>query len=216
MPNAPNVMRMRLAKLRDLWGYKDGHKEQLRYWIRGALGLLTSEGEFYYDESQNKLYLWAPGGGVPENVEYKARNWGFDLTGKSHIHLKRLNFFACDIPTNGESLWPTNAKNWDAIQPVRDNTHRRLSRPTPRSRRKADAEGFVAGAHPSDRSNHAAVPDPANGILIDYCRFKYLNHQTFMVAMPDGSPPALEFSETGSSRETRTPTMETCTAAASD
>jgi hypothetical protein len=88
--------------------------DNLLYYVRGALGLLTAEGEFYYDESQNKLYLWAPGGGVPENVEYKARNWGFDLTGKSHIHLKRLNFFACDIPTNGESLWPSNAKTWDA------------------------------------------------------------------------------------------------------
>lgn len=197
MPNAPGAMRRRLGSLRDLWGYKDGHKEQFRYWIRGALGLLTSEGEFYYDKSQNKLYLWAPGGGVPENVEYKARNWGFDLAGKSHIHLKRLNFFACDIPTNGESLWPTNAKTWDAIQPV-PAQYTQTEKPTyPTVQAKADAEGFIAGAHPSDRNNPAAVPDPANGILIDYCRFKYLNHQTFMVAMPGGSPPALEFSETG-------------------
>jgi len=197
MPGANNNMRMRLAKLRDLWAYKDRHKEQFRYWIRGALGLLTSEGEFYYDESQNKLYLWAPGGGLPENIEYKARNWGFDLTGKSHIHLNRLNFFACDIPTNGESLWPSNAKNWDAIQPV-PAQYTQTAKPTyPTVQAKADAERFIAGAHPSDRNNPAAVPQPANGILIDYCRFKYLNHQTFMVAMPGGSPPALEFSETG-------------------
>jgi hypothetical protein len=171
--------------------------DNLLYYVRGALGLLTTEGEFYYDESQNKLYLWAPGGGMPENVEYKARNWGFDLTGKSYIHLKRLNFFACDIPTNGESLWPTNAKTWDAIQPV-PAQYTRTEKPTYSSvQAKADAEGFIAGAHPSDRNNPAAVPQPANGILIDYCRFKYLNHQTNMVAMPGNSPPDLEISETG-------------------
>ena len=165
--------------------------------MRGALGLLTPEGEFYYNISQRKLYLWAPGGGVPQNVEYKARNWGFDLTGKSYIHLKRLNFFACDIPTNGESLWPSNAKTWDAVQPT--PAHYTLTeKPTyPTVQAKANAQGYVAGAHPSDRNNPAAVPEPANGIVIDYCRFKYLNHQTNMVAMPGSRPLALELSETG-------------------
>ncbi|MGM0376286.1 MAG: hypothetical protein ACQEQ0_05895, partial [Bacteroidota bacterium] len=153
--------------------------------------------EFYYDESQNKLYLWAPGGGMPENVEYKARNWGFDLTGKSYIHLKHLNFFACDIPTNGESLWPSNAKTWDAVQPI-PAQYTQTQKPTyPTVQAKADAEGFIAGAHPSDRNNQAAVPQPANGILIDYCRFKYLNHQTNIVAKQAGSPLDLELSETG-------------------
>ena len=195
MPNAPGGMMGRPAQLRQLWAIH--HKDQFRYWIRGALGLLTSEGEFYYDKGQNKLYLWAPGGGVPEKVEYKARNWGFDLTGKSYIHLKHLNFFACDIPTNGESLWPSNAKTWDAVQPV-PAQYTETEKPTyPTVQAKASAEGFIAGAHPSDRNNPAAVPQPANGIVIDYCRFKYLNHQTFMVAMPGNSPLALELSETG-------------------
>jgi hypothetical protein len=193
MPNL-NVMAMRNKFTNRLTtAENEGWRDDLLYYVRGALGLLTAEGEFYYDESQNKLYLWAPGGGVPENVEYKARNWGFDLTGKSHIHLKRLNFFACDIPTNGESLWPSNAKTWDAPQPpyVTD-------KPTYASvQAKADAEGYVAGAHPSDRFNPAAVPDPANGIVIDYCRFKYMNHQTNLVAMPDDSPLYKEYSETG-------------------
>jgi len=192
MPNANGHMRKRFTN----WLTRvenNGYPDNLLYYVRGALGLLTTEGEFYYDDSQNKLYLWAPGGGVPENVEYKARNWGFDLTGKSHIHIKHLNFFACEIPTNGDSLWPTNAKTWDAPQPPYAT-----AKPTYASvQAKADAQGYVAGAHPSDRKNPAAVPDPANGILIDYCRFKYLNHQTVMVAMLGKSPPGLELSETG-------------------
>jgi hypothetical protein len=196
MPNADGHMLSRFTN----WLTRvenNGYPDNLLYYVRGALGLLTTEGEFYYDESQNKLYLWAPGGSVPQNVEYKARNWGFDLTGKSYIHLKRLNFFACDIPTNGESLWPSNAKTWNAIQPV-PAQYTRTEKPTYASvQAKADAEGFIAGAHPSDRNNPSAVPQPANGILIDYCRFKYLNHQTNMVAMPGNSPPDLELSETG-------------------
>lgn len=196
MPNASNHMRNRFTG----WlteAQNKNYPDNLLYYVRGALGLLTAEGEFYYDKNQNKLYLWAPGGGVPANVEYKARNWGFDLTAKSHIHLKHLNFFACDIPTNGESLWPSNARSWDAIQPT--PVHYTLTeKPTyPTVQAKADAEGHVAGAHPSDRFNPAAVPGPANGILIDSCRFNYLNHQTAMVAMPGSSPPGLELSETG-------------------
>ncbi len=192
MPNSDGHMRTRFTN-RLTRAENEGWPDDLLYYVRGALGLLTTEGEFYYDESQNRLYLWAPGGGVPENVEYKARNWGFDLTGKSYIHLKHLNFFACDIPTNGESLWPSNAKTWDAPQPTYET-----EKPTyPTVQAKAAAEGFIAGAHPSDRNNPAAAPDPANGILIDYCRFKYLNHQTNMVALPTNSPPDLEVSETG-------------------
>ena len=29
------------------------------------------------------------------------------LTGRSHITIKALKFFACEIPTNENSLWPT-------------------------------------------------------------------------------------------------------------
>lgn len=90
----------------------------------GVKELLTAENEWYYDGSTNKLYLWAPGGGVPGHVEYKARNWGFDLTDRSHVQLKHLNFFACEITQNGSLCTASDTQ----------------------------------------------------GILIDFCRFKYVNH----------------------------------------
>jgi hypothetical protein len=82
-----------------------GQNADFRYYLFGRLGALSAENEWFYDGE--KLYLWAPGGKVPAEVEYKARNHGFDLTGRSHITIKGLNFFACEIPTNGNSLWPT-------------------------------------------------------------------------------------------------------------
>jgi len=110
------------------------------YHLFGVLGALSAENEWFYDGT--KLYLWAPGGGVPADVEYKARNHGFNLTGRSHITLKGLNFFACEIPTNGNSIWPSNASNWPGV--VNND------------------------AHPTT----GVVPTLSNNIIIDTCRFK--------------------------------------------
>jgi len=78
------------------------------FYLFGKLEALTAENEWFYDGTT--LYFWAPGGGVPTDIEYKARNYGFDLTNRAHIELKGLNFFACDIPTNGTSLSSNGAE----------------------------------------------------------------------------------------------------------
>ena len=70
------------------------------YYITGKLGLLNVEKEWHYEN--NTLYFWQPGGGSPTGVEYKARNWGFDLRGKSNITITGLQFFGCE-PMTGDA-----------------------------------------------------------------------------------------------------------------
>jgi gliding motility-associated-like protein len=67
------------------------------YYVCGALSLLTQAKEWHYQGGV--LYLWQNGGGAPTNVEYKARNWGFDLRGKSNIIVSGLTFIGCDPVT---------------------------------------------------------------------------------------------------------------------
>lgn len=71
------------------------------YYLTGRLGALDTEKEWFYDG--NALYLWAPGGGVPANVEVKKRNYAFDLRGKSYITVSNISVFAASITTDERS-----------------------------------------------------------------------------------------------------------------
>lgn len=71
------------------------------YYLTGRLGALDAEKEWFYDGT--KLYLWAPGGARPANVEVKQRNYAFDLSGKSNITIKNLRVFAATITTDTNS-----------------------------------------------------------------------------------------------------------------
>ena len=75
------------------------------YWffVTGKLGLLDAAGEWHYDHAARRLYLWAPGGGEPQDVEVKMRTFAFDLTGRSHIELLDLDVFAATITTSDDS-----------------------------------------------------------------------------------------------------------------
>ena len=72
------------------------------YYLTGRLGALDAEKEWHYDGTH--LFLWAPGGSSPMQVEVKMRNYAFDLRGKSHITLNRLNLFAATITTDTNSV----------------------------------------------------------------------------------------------------------------
>lgn len=78
-----------------------GKKRRRYYYVTGKLGLLTSEKEWHYESGI--LYYWQPGGGKPTNIEFKARNWGFDLRGTSHITIAGLEFVGCEINGDTES-----------------------------------------------------------------------------------------------------------------
>lgn len=71
------------------------------YYLTGRMGALDVEKEWFYDGTI--LYLWAPGGKVPTNVEVKMRNYAFDLSDKSYITISNINVFAATIITNKSS-----------------------------------------------------------------------------------------------------------------
>jgi len=72
------------------------------YWfyLTGKLGLLDAPGEWFYDGNAGTLYLWAPDGGPPSQVEVKQRTFAFDLTDRSHIVIQDLALFASTITTS--------------------------------------------------------------------------------------------------------------------
>ncbi|MEO8471864.1 MAG: Ig-like domain-containing protein [Chryseolinea sp.] len=84
--------------------YPDIHSENSRfrkyYYLTGKLGLLTQAKEWHYEKGT--LYLWQEGGGAPSNIEYKARNWGFDIRGKSNTSVIGIQFMACE-PVVGDA-----------------------------------------------------------------------------------------------------------------
>lgn len=69
------------------------------YYITGNLEDLDSEGEWYYDSSTDRLYLWASGGVDPNTVtvEAKKRTYAFDLSSRSYINITGINIFASSI-----------------------------------------------------------------------------------------------------------------------
>ncbi len=76
-------------------------KFQQYYYLTGKLGALTQEKEWHYESGT--LYFWQPGGGSPAGVEYKARNWGFNLSNRAYTTIEGLEFFGCEPMTGNTS-----------------------------------------------------------------------------------------------------------------
>lgn len=70
------------------------------YYVTGTLSLLDQANEWHYDANSDQLYVWQPGGGSPTGIEYKARNWGFDLRGRSNVNIVGLQFMGCEVTGN--------------------------------------------------------------------------------------------------------------------
>lgn len=79
---------------------QNGNKFQKWYYITNDLELLTQAKEWHYENGT--LYFWQQNGGLPTWVEYKARNWGFDLRGKSGTKIIGLHFIGCE-PATGDT-----------------------------------------------------------------------------------------------------------------
>lgn len=71
------------------------------YFITRSLRALDTEKEWYYDSSEQKLYLWAPGGDHPDQhvVEAKRREYAFDLRGRAYIEVVGIGCRAATITT---------------------------------------------------------------------------------------------------------------------
>ncbi len=63
-----------------------------KYYVEDHPALLDSPGEWWYDQTTGRLYLWSPGGGNPAamDIEISRRDDGFDLTDRSHIAIDGL------------------------------------------------------------------------------------------------------------------------------
>jgi len=63
-----------------------------KYYVEGKPNLLDQLGEWWYDTSSHRLYLWPPMPGNPAalNIEISWRDNGFDLSNRSYITLDGL------------------------------------------------------------------------------------------------------------------------------
>ena len=73
------------------------------FYLFGKLELLDDPGEWFYDGSNQDLYLWSPDSTIPQAVEVKQRNFAFDLSDRSYVILRNLNLFANTITTSDRS-----------------------------------------------------------------------------------------------------------------
>jgi len=80
-----------------------GPRAKAHYFLSGTLAALDSPGEWYVDEAAHKIYLWAPTGGVPKDVEAKRRVIGFNLSGKSYVVLRSLHLLGCTVKMDGSN-----------------------------------------------------------------------------------------------------------------
>jgi hypothetical protein len=63
-----------------------------KYYLEGLPGFLDSPGEWWYDRSNQRLYLWpvSPGDPAGQNLEISRRDFGFILRNRSYIVLDGL------------------------------------------------------------------------------------------------------------------------------
>jgi hypothetical protein len=73
------------------------------YFLSGIYAALDAPKEWYVDAVAQKVYLWAPNGGVPVNVEMKKRKTAFNLNGKEYIRLSGIRTFAANITMDGSN-----------------------------------------------------------------------------------------------------------------
>lgn len=67
------------------------------YYLFGKREALDAPGEWFFDAEARTLYFMPPDGKLPEpgRVQYKARIYGIDAKGVSHVELSGLDFFGC-------------------------------------------------------------------------------------------------------------------------
>lgn len=76
-----------------------------RFYISGKLQALDAPGEWYLGPTTSTLSFLPPNGRTPRagSVEFKHRQFGFDLSGVSYVNVSGINLFACTINTDANS-----------------------------------------------------------------------------------------------------------------
>lgn len=69
----------------------------------GKKAFLTQPNQWFYDAAAQQLYVRAADNQVPQNITAKKRNYGFELSGRSHITLQNIDLFATSLRTSSTS-----------------------------------------------------------------------------------------------------------------
>lgn len=102
-------------------------KEGGLYFLFNNLGLLDSDFEWFYDQSAKKLYVQIPNGKsiADYKIQYKARDFAFNLSSKHNVTIKNLGIFASTIKSDGLShnniIDGLNAKFISRVTRIRDD-----------------------------------------------------------------------------------------------
>ncbi|MBK8173022.1 MAG: right-handed parallel beta-helix repeat-containing protein [Sandaracinaceae bacterium] len=107
------------------------------YFLDNKLNLLDVEGEWFYDESTSKLYVFAPGGGDPNSMNVEATQYvdngtgiadeGIALTGAHqrmvNMTIERFTAVALDIHYNTEDVAVRGCKLRESYMGIRSYTN---------------------------------------------------------------------------------------------
>lgn len=75
------------------------------YFLDSKLTLLDSENEWYFDPESKILYLWQPGGGIPEENTVRTKNIDYvlNISESQHINLIGIDFFSSTFDIRNSS-----------------------------------------------------------------------------------------------------------------
>ncbi|MGW0857793.1 right-handed parallel beta-helix repeat-containing protein [Streptomyces sp. NPDC002690] len=80
---------------------------ETRYALAGKIGELSRPGEWFYDPSAKRLYLYSEDDPAAHTVEARSRALAFDLTAASHTTVADVGLFAATIRTGPTSTGVT-------------------------------------------------------------------------------------------------------------
>jgi hypothetical protein len=90
------------------------------YALFNTLAALDAPGEWYRDPGNNTLYLRTIEGGDPANqrIEFKRRDYAFDLSERSNITVRGFRIFAATITTDNEAGGGDGGVRQESIAPA--------------------------------------------------------------------------------------------------
>jgi parallel beta-helix repeat protein len=62
------------------------------FFINSSLSALDQTGEWYYDSTSRKLYVWMPDGSAPSGIEGSVVPYGLDAQGRNYVTVENLKF----------------------------------------------------------------------------------------------------------------------------
>ncbi|CAN5692363.1 hypothetical protein BH11ARM2_BH11ARM2_18760 [soil metagenome] len=76
-----------------------------RYFLMGKSWMADGPGEWWVDRSAGKVHLRLASGDTPakHEIEMKARDFAFDLTGRSHVTVQGLKMVGCTVTTDAQA-----------------------------------------------------------------------------------------------------------------